>query len=127
MTIKTPVSNLSVSGTLNVNGDIAVNGNAVVSGTIVLGQTEITEQSFNELVYAASQPGCPGPQGNDGGQGPPGPAGELTVQENDSISTSILGYGTKGDVAFGAQDGAYYLYICIDSGNWGRIALDTNF
>lgn len=127
MTIKTPVSNLSVAGTLNVNGDIAVNGNSVVSGTIVLGQTEITEQSYNELLYAASQPGQPGPQGNDGCPGPSGPPGQLIVQENSNISASILGYGSKGDVAFGGQDGNYYLYICYDSGNWGRIQLDTNF
>ena len=127
MTIKTPVSNLSVAGTLNVNGDIAVNGNSVVSGTIVLGQTEITEQSYNELLYAASQPGQPGPQGNDGCSGPPGPPGELTVQQNDNISTSMLNDGNKGDVAFGAQDGSYYLYICYETGNWGRILLDTNF
>ena len=127
MTIKTPISNLSVSGTLNLNGDAAINGNLVVSGSIVLGQTEITEQSFNELVYAANQPGLPGPQGGDGGVGPQGPPGDLNVQQNDNISTSILGYGTKGDIAFGGQDGNYYLYICYDAGNWGRVLLDTNF
>jgi hypothetical protein len=51
----------------------------------------------------------------------------MQVQENDYISTSILGHGTKGDVAFGAQEGNYYLYVCYDDGNWGRILLDTNF
>lgn len=127
MTIKTPVNNLSVAGTLNVNGDIAVNGNSVVSGTIVLGQTEITEQSYNELLYAASQPGQPGPQGNDGGPGPSGPSGELVVQENNNITISALESGTQGDVAFGFQEGNYYLYICYAHGNWGRILLDTNF
>lgn len=124
---KTPVSNLNVAGTLHVNGDSSISGNNIIAGSIVLGQTEITEQSYNELVYAASQPGQPGPQGNDGGPGPQGHPGELSVQENDNISVSILGYGTKGDVAFGGQDGNYYLYICYDTGNWGRIQLDTNF
>jgi len=124
---KTPVSNLSVVGTLHVNGDAAISGNNIITGSIVLGQTEITEQSYNELIYAASQPGQPGPQGSDGGAGPQGPPGELNVQENDHITVSILGYGQKGDVAFGGQDGNYYLYICYDSGNWGRILLDTNF
>ena len=124
---KTPVSNLSVVGTLHVNGDAAISGNNIITGSIVLGQTEITEQSYNELIYAASQPGQPGPQGSDGGSGPQGPPGELNVQENDNITVSILGYGQKGDVAFGGQDGTYYLYICYDTGNWGRILLDTNF
>lgn len=127
MNIKTPISNLSVAGTLKLDGDAAINGNTVIAGTLVLGQTHITEESFNQVVYAAYQPGVPGPPGEPGVQGEQGASGTTSIQQNDNIPTSIMGHGSKGDVAFGSQDGNMYLYICYESGNWGRIQLDTNF
>ena len=127
MNMKTPISNLNVAGTLKLDGDAAINGNAVIAGTIILGQTHITEQIFNELVYAANEPGIPGPQGECGTPGPPGPASMLALSERDNIITSIMGFGNPGDVAYGSQDGNTYLYICYQAGNWGRIQLDTNF
>jgi hypothetical protein len=125
--MKTPISNLSVAGTLKLDGDAAINGNTVIAGAIVLGQTHITEEIFNELVYAANQPGLPGPQGDSGPPGEPGPSAPMAVPERDNIPTSIMGFGNKGEVAFGSQDGNIYLYVCYQAGNWGRILLDTNF
>jgi len=125
--MKTPISNLSVAGTLKLDGDAAINGNTIIAGTIILGQTHITEEGFNELVYAANQPGIPGPQGEVGPAGDSGPPAPISVPERDNISTSIMGFGNPGDVAFSSQDGNVYLYVCYQAGNWGRLQLDTNF
>ena len=35
--------------------------------------------------------------------------------------------GTAGDFAFGTNSGTTYLYYCIASGNWGRVALTTGY
>jgi hypothetical protein len=35
--------------------------------------------------------------------------------------------GTAGDFAFGSTGGSTYLYYCIASGNWGRVALTTGY
>jgi len=35
--------------------------------------------------------------------------------------------GTAGDFAFGTSSGTTYLYYCIASGNWGRVALTTGY
>jgi hypothetical protein len=35
--------------------------------------------------------------------------------------------GTAGDFAFGTDGGTTYLYYCIASGNWGRVALTTGY
>jgi hypothetical protein len=35
--------------------------------------------------------------------------------------------GTAGDFAFGSTGGTTYLYYCIASGNWGRVALTTGY
>ena len=35
--------------------------------------------------------------------------------------------GTAGDFAFGSTGGVTYLYYCIASGNWGRVALTTGY
>jgi hypothetical protein len=35
--------------------------------------------------------------------------------------------GTAGDFAFGTTGGVTYLYYCIASGNWGRVALTTGY
>ena len=127
MNIKTPISNLSVAGTLKLDGDAAINGNAVIAGALVLGLTQITEQSFNELVYAANEPGIPGPPGDNGPAGEPGPPGLVSVRQNDNITTTIMGMGSPGDVAFGVQDSNVYLYICYQAGSWGRILMDTSY
>jgi hypothetical protein len=35
--------------------------------------------------------------------------------------------GTAGDFTFGTDSGTTYLYYCIASGNWGRVALTTGY
>ncbi len=35
--------------------------------------------------------------------------------------------GTAGDFTFGTDGGTTYLYYCIASGNWGRVALTTGY
>jgi hypothetical protein len=35
--------------------------------------------------------------------------------------------GTAGDFAFGSTGGSTYLYYCIASGNWGRVAFTTGY
>lgn len=119
--IKTPVNNLSVSGTFNLYGDAAITGN------IVLGNTFISEQGYLELIQKANRPGIPGPVGASGQAGPAGPAGILRATVNNNITTSILGSGAAGDLAVGGQNGSFYLYVCYDNGNWGRIPLDIGF
>ena len=127
MSTKTPFKNLYVTGIFNLVGNATVNGNVNITGNIILGNTLISEQSYNNLVYTVNQPRLPGPKGDDGLQGPPGPPGDLKINENDNITQNNIGTGNKGDVAFGVDNGNYYLYVCYRSGNWGRIQLDINF
>ena len=124
---KTPIQNLSVTGTFNLDGDAHVCGNINISGNIILGNTKISEESYNELVELANQPLVPGPQGPAGSEGPPGPPGPVVVSENNDITTSNLGSGSIGDIAFGNNNDDYFLYVCYQDGNWGRIQLDVGF
>jgi hypothetical protein len=126
MSTKTPIQNLYVTGTFNLVGNATVNGNVNITGNIILGSTIISEGSYNELLALVSQT-LPGPPGEEGPEGPQGPAGSLSTSEINNITTSSIEFGSKGDVAFGSDDGNYYLYICYYPGNWGRILLDINF
>jgi hypothetical protein len=126
MSTKTPIQNLYVTGTFNLVGNATVDGNVKITGNIILGNTIISEGSYNELLGLASQT-LPGPPGEEGPEGPQGPAGSLSTSEINNITTSSIEFGSKGDVAFGSDDGNYYLYICYYPGNWGRILLDINF
>lgn len=131
MSTKTPFKNLYVTGIFNLVGNATVNGNVNITGNIILGNTIISEQKYNELLFLANNPPVvAGPKGDDGIQGPPGPAGvsgELNLNENNDIIESNIGTGSKGDTAFGIDSGNYYFYVCYRSGNWGRIQLDINF
>jgi len=126
MSTKTPIQNLYVTGIFNLVGNATVNGNVNISGNIILGSTVISEGSYNELLALVNQT-LPGPPGEEGPSGPQGPAGSLSTSEINSITTSSIEFGSKGDVAFGSDNGNYYLYICYYPGNWGRILLDINF
>jgi len=126
MSTKTPFKNLYVTGIFNLVGNATVNGNVNVIGNIILGNTVISEQSYNELINIAFQP-IPGPKGEDGEQGLKGDPGDLKITQNNDITETNIETGSKGDVAFGLDNGNYYLYVCYRSGNWGRIPLDINF
>jgi hypothetical protein len=130
MPIRTPIKNLYVTGTFNLVGNATVNGNVNITGNLILGNTIINEESYNDLVFLINQPLLPGPKGDEGPQGQEGqqgPPGELFINENNDITNSERDIGVKGDLAFGLDNGNYYLYICYRSGNWGRIPLDINF
>jgi len=47
----------------------------------------------------------------------------IVTQRNPASSAS----GNTGDFAFGTVSGTTYLYYCIASGNWGRVALTTGY
>jgi hypothetical protein len=127
MSTKTPFKNLYVTGIFNLVGNGTITGNLNVKGNLILGNTTISEQTYNELVFLVNQPLLPGPKGDDGEVGPKGDPGILNVNENNDITSSTPGTGSKGDIAFGIDAGNYYLYVCYSSGNWGRILLDINF
>jgi hypothetical protein len=127
MSTKTPFKNLYVTGIFNLVGNGTITGNLNVKGNLILGNTRISEQTYNELVFLVNQPLLAGPKGEDGLQGPEGPRGQLIITENNDIIESNTGTGSKGDVTFGLDNGNYYLYVCYRSGNWGRIPLDINF
>jgi hypothetical protein len=126
MSTKTPFKNLYVTGIFNLVGNGTITGNLNVKGNLILGNTRISEQTYNELVFLVNQPLLAGPKGDDGEPGPIGPPGQLIITENNDIINTDTG-GSKGDIAFGSDSGNYYLYVCYRSGNWGRIPLDINF
>jgi len=46
------------------------------------------------------------------------------VTQRNPASTAV---GTSGDFAFGTSGGTTFLYFCIASGNWARVALTTGY